>query len=181
MMEQGYRFCSECGAQNPAKNKFCAKCGACSVKPQKKAAAEEQSAQCPNCGNLNSTGARFCPACSAPLNPDYDVSNDGDYVHIRIHLKQIDFENSRELSTLTKKIDDPYVIVDMSEIEWMDSSGIGAIVTVVHRFTRNQQQVKFVGIQNKVMTSIKALRADNIIDYYETLNEALVSWGLPPI
>ncbi len=181
MMEKGYRFCSECGAQNPAKNKFCAKCGACSVKPQKKAATEEQSAQCPNCGNLNSTGARFCPACSAPLNPDYDVSNDGDYVHIRIHLKQIDFENSRELSTLTKKIDDPYVIVDMSEIEWMDSSGIGAIVTVVHRFTRNQQQVKFVGIQNKVMTSIKALRADNIIDYYETMNEALVSWGLPPI
>ncbi len=181
MTEQGYRFCSECGAQNPAKNKFCAKCGACSVKPQKKAASQEQSAQCPNCGNLNSTGARFCPACSAPLNPDYDVSNDGDYVHIRIHLKQIDFENSRELSTLTKKIDDPYVIVDMSEIEWMDSSGIGAIVTVVHRFTRNQQQVKFVGIQNKVMTSIKALRADNIIDYYETLNEALVSWGLPPI
>ncbi|HOO56300.1 MAG TPA: zinc ribbon domain-containing protein [bacterium] len=174
-------FCSNCGAQNTAKNKFCSKCGSRIHSPEKKTESQTDKITCPNCGNINNKSAKFCAACSAPLISDFTLIDEVDYVYIKINLKEIDFENSKDLSPLTKKISNQNIIVDLSDVVWIDSSGIGALITMVHKFSRSQQEIKFLGINPKIMAAIKSLQADNVLDINDNLNEILVSWGLPPI
>ncbi|MEJ7706549.1 MAG: adenylate/guanylate cyclase domain-containing protein [Nocardioidaceae bacterium] len=47
--------CSECGAANPAGNKFCGECGVALA------------VSCPTCGTSNPAGKKFCGECGTPL------------------------------------------------------------------------------------------------------------------
>ena len=49
--------CANCGAENPAGQKFCGQCGAALT------------AVCSSCGNSNPPGQRFCGECGAALTP----------------------------------------------------------------------------------------------------------------
>jgi len=173
-------FCVHCGHQNPARNNFCSKCGHRMYPVAPKGTAKEDVVKCPNCKHPNARASKFCAACSTPLVEDFRLVKEDDFVLVKINLSQIDFENHKDLSRLTKKIKLPYIIVDMSRVKWIDSTGIGALVTLSNRFARTQQEMKFVGITPKVMEALKALQVDNILSLHDTMNEALVSWGLPP-
>ncbi len=48
-------ICANCGAQNPADQRFCDNCG------------QPLSANCPVCGALARPGARFCGNCGTSL------------------------------------------------------------------------------------------------------------------
>ncbi len=178
--DRNFAFCGSCGSQNPARNKFCAKCGALIQGVQKIIKSTEDMVKCPHCGNLNGKTTKFCSACSYPITADLKVSDEGDYIFIQVNFEQIDFENNKDLATVVKKMNDPRVLVDLSKVQWMDSTGIGALITIVHRMTHQGQEIKFTGIGPRVMNAIKALQADNVLDIFETKSDALVSWGLPP-
>ncbi len=179
--DRNFMFCDSCGAQNPSRNNFCAKCGARMHASAAKGALPEDISSCERCGHPNTPTSRFCSACSAPLVSDFRVVDEEDYVLVEVRLDHIDFENAKDLSTLTKRLNDQHIIVDLTEVRWIDSTGIGALITLVHRFAHSGQEVKFFGIDSKVMNAIKALQADNVLDVFDTKNELLVSWGFPPI
>ncbi len=176
-----YVFCDSCGAQNPTGKNFCAKCGARMFMEAPKGTADSDISACEKCGHPNAKMSKFCAACSAPLVKDYKVTNEYDYVLVEFKLDHIDFENQKDLSTLTKKITNQQIMVDMTDVKWIDSTGIGALITLVHRFAHQGQDIKFFGIDAKVMSAIRALQADNVLDVFDTPNEILVSWGLPPL
>jgi len=178
---RSFIFCGNCGAQNPAKNVFCSKCGSRIYSVAPAGAATADALICEKCGHPNAKSSRFCAACSAPLVEDFSVSDEDDYVNIVIKLPQIDFENAKDLNALTRKITNRRILIDLSHVQWMDSTGIGALITLVHKFGRTGQDIKFIGLTKKVYDAIRALQADNVLDIYETANEALVSWGLPPL
>ena len=136
---------------------------------------------CERCGHPNAKASKFCSACSSPLVSDFRVVDEDDYLLVEVKLDHIDFENAKDISTLTKNLTDMRIMIDLTDVTWIDSTGIGALITLVHRFAHAGQEVKFFGIDSKVMNAIKALQADNVLDVYDTRNELLVSWGLPPI
>ena len=173
-------FCVQCGHQNPVRNNFCSKCGQRMYAQAPAGTAKKDIVKCPNCGHPNASAARFCAACSAPLVEDFKLVKDDDFVLVQINLPQIDFENHKDLNTLTKRIKHDRVLMDMSHVNWIDSTGIGALVTLCNRFARTQQDIKFYGVTEKVLEAFKALQVDNILEIYDDMNEALVTWGLPP-
>lgn len=99
---------------------------------------------------------------------------------VKLNIDQLDFENHKNLNTLSKRIKNEYVVFDMSRVTWIDSTGIGALVTLTNRFMRTQQMVKFIGVTPKVHEAFRALQVDNILDIYDSLNDAITMWGLPP-
>ncbi len=174
-----YNFCNHCGYQNRSENKFCSKCGQRIQMFSLDSKRPPETVNCPNCGQPNSTGARFCSGCSEPLVDDFKVVDDGDYVLVVINLSQIDFENHRDLNTLSKRLHNQRILIDMNKVKWIDSTGIGALVTLSNRFARSQQEIKFFGMSPKVLDAFKALQVDNILELYKTENEARISWGMP--
>ncbi len=181
LADRNYIFCDSCGAQNPTGKNFCTKCGGRMHHVAPAGTARTDISTCEKCGHPNAKTSRFCAACSAPLVSDFKVTDEYDYMLVEINLDHIDFENHKDLSTLAKKLSNQHLVFDLSEVKWIDSTGIGALITLVHRFSRENQELKFFGIDPKVMNAIKALQADNVLECFDSINEILVSWGLPPI
>ena len=73
------------------------------------------------------------------------------------------------------------IIVDVSDVKWMDSTGIGTLVSQVYRYTRTKQELKIVGMNDRIFQAVKQLQVDNVLDLCETINDARVAWGLPPV
>jgi anti-sigma B factor antagonist len=146
-----------------------------------KETSKDDVSSCEKCGHPNAKTSKFCAACSAPLVKEFKVIDEEDYLLVEMNIDHIDFENHKDISMLTKKLQNPRIILDLSEVKWIDSTGIGTLITVVRRLAEDEKEMKFFGVDQKVMSAIKALQAENIIEVFETRNEILVSWGLPPI
>jgi anti-sigma B factor antagonist len=173
----GYIFCSNCGAQNPEKNNFCSRCGMRIIRVP---AAGTTGLECGNCQHLNDGSASFCVRCSHPLPKDANVREIEDVAVVEFMRENIDFENHREFVNVLNKVIKKRIIIDLSAVKWMDSTGIGMIVTFTYKTSRTKQEVKIVGVCKKIMEAIKALQVDNVLDLYGEVNEALASWGLVP-
>ncbi|MEW5945679.1 MAG: zinc ribbon domain-containing protein [bacterium] len=173
-----FNFCPGCGAQNPASNKFCSRCG---TSLQRKIVRREDGEKCEVCGHLNPAGSKFCIQCSSSLSRDIVVRDEGEIAVIKVNSAKIDFENHKDLLPVFNKVMKKMIVLDLENVEWMDSTGIGALVTLTYKSSRTNQEIKLINIQSKVMDAIRALQVDNVLDIHETMNEARVSWGLPLI
>lgn len=175
-----FNFCGNCGHQNPSRNTFCSHCGQRVYAAAPTNSKKEDIVECPKCGHPNARASKFCAACSSPMDDDFQLLDLDDFMVVKLNIDQLDFENHKSLNVLSKRIKNDYVVFDMSRVTWIDSTGIGALVTLTNRFTRTQQQIKFIGVTPKVHEAFQALQVDNILDIARTLNDAITLWGLPP-
>jgi anti-sigma B factor antagonist len=56
------------------------------------------------------------------------------------------------------------VTVDLSELELIDSSGVGAMVSLYKRVRANGGNVRFVGVSNQPLVIFKLLRLDRAFE-----------------
>ncbi len=56
------------------------------------------------------------------------------------------------------------VTVDLSELELIDSSGVGAMVSLYKRVRANGGNVRFVGVTNQPLVIFKLLRLDRAFE-----------------
>jgi anti-anti-sigma factor len=192
-MSAEFVFCSKCGFQNTKKNNFCSRCGEklrttasfAAHRPQRVAGPDAGEAapvpgKCGNCGHVNDPAAEFCQGCSMPMSPDVTVDNQGDLIYIKLNMEELDFDTHSILAPVFKAIMRKKIIMDVSDVKWMDSTGIGTLVSQVYRFTRTKQEMKIVGMNKKIFNAVKQLQVDNVLELCDTINDARVSWGLPP-
>jgi anti-sigma B factor antagonist len=67
------------------------------------------------------------------------------------------------------------VILDFSELEYMNSSGIGLLVTTLIRAQRQQQRLLAVGLNEHYRQIFALTRLDEAIAIHPTLEQALTS------
>ena len=185
VMERNFVFCTQCGAQNQVRNNFCARCGerlksAASMAAQP-AAAPATTLPCPVCNCKNSPDAEFCKSCSMPLTKDVDIDNQDDYLYLTVKMDEIDFENHDKMAPIFKAAKRRKILVDISHVKWMDSTGIGMLVTQTYRATRAKQDIKIIGMNKKIFEAVKSLSVDNVLDIYDSVNEARDAWELPRV
>lgn len=63
------------------------------------------------------------------------------------------------------------LILDISKVEFMDSSGLGALVSVL-KTMNGQGSIKLVGVQSLVEDLLRLTRMDRIFSSYETVEAA---------
>ena len=64
------------------------------------------------------------------------------------------------------------IILDLSRVSYVDSSGIGTIVELKRRAMRDQSPVVLVGLQNRVRSLFEITRLDKFFDITDTIDEA---------
>jgi anti-anti-sigma factor len=66
-------------------------------------------------------------------------------------------------------------IINMSEVDFMDSSGVAVLIEALQLHRRNSGQLKLVGINQRVRSIFEISRLDTIFEIYDSEDEAVSS------
>jgi anti-sigma B factor antagonist len=97
--------------------------------------------------------------------------------HVTIlHLSgEVDLRTSPQLrGTLLGVIDEKpgRIILDLSGVSYVDSSGVGTIVELKRRAMRHKSKVVLVGLQERVRSVLEITRLDKFFDITSSIDEA---------
>ena len=67
----------------------------------------------------------------------------------------------------------PVLVVDMTEVAFMDSSGLGTLVEALRWSRRNGGQLKLVGLSENVRSVFEISRLETVFEIHDTEAEAL--------
>lgn len=65
------------------------------------------------------------------------------------------------------------IILDFSKVQWINSAGIGKILSWVMTLRREGGDIHFVGIKGKVDSYFKITKLYTVLEFYKTKEEAL--------
>jgi anti-sigma B factor antagonist len=107
-----------------------------------------------------------------------DISSEinGKFLIIKINEETIDMGNSiefREGLAKESEINSDYIILDLSKINYLDSSGIGGIITFFHYVKDNNKELKLANCSSKLKGTIKSSGIGKVIPIFDTIENAM--------
>jgi len=113
------------------------------------------------------------------MNLNYEKKGNIIVVHVESPL---DIGNSplvqRDISTLMDQFPDYDFILNMEHVEFMNSAGLGVLIISTKRLESCSRNLKVTNLNFSVKKVIQLLDAHEIIDVYESEEEALKSFTL---
>ena len=88
-----------------------------------------------------------------------------------------DFDKFKE--EIAKLVEGGYknVILDMSGVPWINSTGLGILITGYHSIKAAEGTMKICNVKERVLSIFYISQLENIFDVYETLDEALAAYS----
>ncbi len=89
---------------------------------------------------------------------------------------EIDMKSSTELKDKLKELHrgkPPVLIVDMTNVGFMDSSGLATLVGALKWCRENNSELKLVGLNKCVRSIFEICRLDSVFQIYDSESEAL--------
>lgn len=68
------------------------------------------------------------------------------------------------------------IVLDLSGIEYIDSSGFGALLSILRNAKNNSSTFKICNISQDVMELVKLLQLHNVFEIYDNVNECVNSF-----
>ncbi len=105
----------------------------------------------------------------------FETKKNGVATILKIHERKLDATISPELKGEFLVICKPKLkelIIDLTEVEFCDSSGLSALLIAERKMRENGGAVKLVGVQKKVLALIKISHLDRTFQMYDTLAKA---------
>lgn len=113
---------------------------------------------------------------------EFKISQIDDITVIKFLGKKFTFNNSNEVRTKINQLIDEnnrWFIFDLSEVEYMDSSGLGSLVTLYKNLERKEdsfsenRKMVFANISKPVETIFSIFRMDTIIKTFSSVDDAI--------
>ncbi len=73
----------------------------------------------------------------------------------------------------------PIVILDLTEVPYVDSTGLGSLVSAYITFHKAGQQVVLTGINSRILRLFEITRVESLFLMFPTLDEALGAFIAP--
>jgi anti-sigma B factor antagonist len=70
-------------------------------------------------------------------------------------------------------------LLDLSGVGWVNSTGIGILVSAYHSITREQGQLKLCCMNDRVLSVYYVTQLDKIFETHESREEALAAFAQP--
>jgi len=93
-----------------------------------------------------------------------------------VREERLDANNSEELKSELNRlfeIGTKDVIVDLKEVRFIDSSGLGVLVSGFKNASTRQGTIKLSGLQTQVKSMFELTRLHRVFDIYATVDDAL--------
>lgn len=98
---------------------------------------------------------------------------------IFVREERLDAHNSEELKAEVNKVfatGSKNLIVDLKEVRFIDSSGLGVLVSGYKNASTRQGALKLSGLQTQVKSMFELTRLHRVFDIFQTVDEALESF-----
>jgi len=69
------------------------------------------------------------------------------------------------------------LILDMKHIEYVDSSGFGALLSILRNAKNNDSELKLSNISDDVLELVKLLQLHNVFEIYKSTEEAIIGFS----
>lgn len=69
----------------------------------------------------------------------------------------------------------PLVVLDLSEVPFMDSAALGSVVNAHVSYVNHQRRLRLAGVSDRVATLLKVTNIERVFAIYPTVSEALAS------
>lgn len=109
-------------------------------------------------------------------NFNYELKRVGDIAIFKLNEKRFDASIAGfvkgEFTILLHTEDVKKLIIDLSEVEYCDSSGLSAILLAFRILQTNEGQIRIASPTKNVKTLIEISQLDRVLCIYNTVNEA---------
>jgi anti-sigma B factor antagonist len=106
----------------------------------------------------------------------FEIKKNGAAIVLKVKERKLDASISPELKGEFLILCNPktkQLIVDLSDVEFCDSSGLSALLIAERKMRENGGVVKLVGLQKKVLSLIRISRLDRAFSIHDSLAKAL--------
>jgi anti-sigma B factor antagonist len=99
----------------------------------------------------------------------------GDVAVVEIPVDELDASNTGELKHDIAPVleANTKLVIDLSRLRFVDSSGLGAILSCLRQLTAKGGDLKLSGMQKQVRAVFELVRMHRIFDIYATREEAV--------
>lgn len=110
---------------------------------------------------------------------NFSTELSGDVVVIRVREERLDAHNSDELKTEMQRLygdGKKNILVDLKDVRFIDSSGLGALVSGFKNAISHQGILKLSSLQPQVKSMFELTRLHRVFEIFSTTVEALASY-----
>ncbi|HEY3307412.1 MAG TPA: STAS domain-containing protein [Desulfuromonadaceae bacterium] len=103
----------------------------------------------------------------------------GDLMVIFVREERLDAHNSDELKKEMNRLFDSGakdILLDLKEVRFIDSSGLGVLVSGFKNASTRQGSLKLCGLQAQVKSMFELTRLHRVFDIFQTVDEALENY-----
>ncbi|MDO3379444.1 STAS domain-containing protein [Geoalkalibacter halelectricus] len=107
------------------------------------------------------------------------VEEKGEVVVIQVKEERLDAHNSGELKSQMLSLFEEsknHIVIDLQEVRFVDSSGLGALVSGFKNASARNGNLKLCGLQPQVKSMFELTRLHRVFEIFSGLEEALASF-----
>lgn len=108
-----------------------------------------------------------------------NIMEQGEVVKIEIQEERMDAHNSSDLKEQMLQLFDEgkcNLIIDLSEVRFVDSSGLGALVSGFKNASAREGSLKLCSLQPQVRSMFELTRLHRVFEIFASVEEALESY-----
>lgn len=116
-----------------------------------------------------------------PVANKYEISISGEITVISVNLSRATLTEVDAFSVLVQNhIDQGFIrfVIDLSVCEFIDSTFLGVLITMIKKLTPKGGKLKLVGFQPAVMSMFQLTKIFRVFEAYYTVDDALKSFQL---
>ena len=107
------------------------------------------------------------------------TESNGKVMVVVVREERLDAHNSDELKVEINRLFESGtkdLLVDLKEVRFIDSSGLGVMVSGYKNAATRQGSIKLCSLQTQVKSMFELTRLHRVFDIYQTIDEALESY-----
>lgn len=104
------------------------------------------------------------------------LEENGKVMLVIVKEERLDAHNSEHLKQELSRLfgeGKTSVVVDLKEVRFIDSSGLGALVSGFKNASSRQASIKLSSLQSQVKSMFELTRLHRVFDIYTTIDEAI--------
>lgn len=111
----------------------------------------------------------------------YTVEHRDEITILSIHNQRVEGDVSSRLKAevlIAAQPDIEGLIIDLTAVEMMDSSGLGALLLANRQLKEYGIPLALVGVQEMVLSLMKISQIDGMYDFYDSIEDVMEEWGV---